>query len=98
MRLVGHMVLEHLHEAAFANASFPAQEHDLPMSCLGLLPPFKEQRNFRLPTNQRRESSWLSHIKATGGTTLAEHVIDAHGLGNATQGLCSQVLTREIAL
>ena len=27
----------------------------------------------------------LSYIKATDGTTLIEHVIDSHGLGDATQ-------------
>ena len=70
MRLIGDMVLEHLHQATLANPSFTAQEHDLPMSCLGLLPPFQQERDFRLSTDQGCESSWLSNIKATGGTAL----------------------------
>src|ERR1043166_763301 len=68
------------------------------MSCLGLLPPFKEEGNFRFSTYQGCQSSCLSHIKATGGTTFAEHVVDVHGLGNATQYLCSQVLALKISL
>src|SRR5215510_406525 len=68
------------------------------MPCLGLLPAFKEQGDFRFSPDQGCESPYLSHIKATGSTALTEHVIDAHRLGDATQGLCSQVLTREIAL
>src|SRR5215831_8894937 len=68
------------------------------MSCLRLLPPFQEQRDFRFATDQRCESSWLSNIKATGDPTRTEHVVYAHGLGHTTQGMCSPVLTREIAL
>ena len=68
------------------------------MSCLGLLPPFQEQRDFRLPTDQWGKSSWLRYIKATGGTALPEHVVEAHDLGDPTQSVCSQVLTRKIAL
>src|SRR4029453_15979463 len=83
MGLVGHMVFQHLDQAALADPGFPTQQNDLPMPCLGLLPPFQEQRDFRLPTDQRSESSWLSNIKATGGPTLTEHVVESHGLGDA---------------
>src|SRR5262245_10433182 len=68
------------------------------MSCLGLLPPFTQECYFRFSTDQRCQSSGLSNIKATGGTALAEHVVYVHGLSDATEGLCSQVLTLEIAL
>jgi hypothetical protein len=56
------------------------------MSCLGVFPPFEEEDDFGFSTNQRRESSGLSHIQATGDTTLTQHVIDVYGLGDATQG------------
>src|SRR5215831_15029604 len=68
------------------------------MPCLGLLPTFQQERDFGFSTDQRCQSSGYSHIKATDGTTLIEHVIDSHGLGDATQCLCSQVLKLEIAL
>src|SRR5712691_6710915 len=68
------------------------------MASFHLLPTLYQQSVFLLSTDQRCESSWLSHLKATGGTTLPEHVVELSGLGNATQGVCSQVLTREIAL
>src|SRR5262249_40368254 len=61
-------------------------------------PPFQEETNFLLSTNQGCESSWLSRIKATGGTTLIEYVIDSYGLGDTAEGLCSQVLALKIAL
>jgi hypothetical protein len=54
-----------------------------------LLPPFQEEGDFGFSPNEWGESSGLSHIKATGGTTLTEHVIDAPGLGDAPQGLGS---------
>jgi hypothetical protein len=63
-----------------------------------LCPTFQEKRDFRFPTDQRRESSWMSNIKATCGSTLAEHLVDVHGLSDATQGLGAQVLAREISL
>ena len=51
-----------------------------------------------LAPDQWGESSGLDNIKATGGTTRAEHVVEAHGPGDATQRLCSQVLAGKIAL
>src|SRR5262249_16484219 len=68
------------------------------MPSFHLCPTLLEERDFRFATDQRREASGLSHLKATGGPTLTKHVVEAHGLGNAPQGVCSQVLTREIAL
>src|SRR5262245_66678351 len=84
MWFIGYGIFQYLHQTGFANAPFTSQEHDLPMSCLGLLPPFKEEGDFRFSTHQRRESSGLSHLKTTGGTTLTEHVVDVHGLSDAT--------------
>ena len=68
------------------------------MSCLDLLPPFLEERDFRFSTDQGCESPYLSHIQAAGGTTFTDHLVYVHGLSDATQGLCSQVLALEIAL
>src|SRR5262245_31816773 len=68
------------------------------MSCLGLLPPFQEETHFLLSTDERRESSGLRHIQATGGTTLPKHLIDSNGLRDTSERLGSQVLTLEIAL
>src|SRR6516162_3825826 len=68
------------------------------MSCLGLLPPFKEQGDFRLSTDQRRESSGLSHIQATGGTTLTQDAVYSDRLSNTSECLFAQVLAGKIAL
>src|SRR4029453_8777375 len=98
MWFIGYGIFQYLHQTGFANAPFTSQEHDLPVTIFDLCPTFQKQRDFRLPTDQGCKSSWLSHIKATGGSTLTKHVVYAHGLGAATQGLCSQVLTLEISL
>jgi hypothetical protein len=51
-----------------------------------------------LSTDQRGQSSGLRNIKTTDGTTLTEHVVDVHGLSDATQNLCSQILALKIPL
>src|SRR2546427_90867 len=43
------------------------------MPSFDLLPAFQQERDFRFSTHQRCESSWLSHIKATGGTARSKH-------------------------
>jgi hypothetical protein len=68
------------------------------VSSFHLLPPFKEETDFLLTTDQGCESSGLCHIQATGGTTLTKHMIDVYGLDDTTQGLCSQVLALKITL
>src|SRR5262245_10707003 len=68
------------------------------MSSFDLIPAFQEYTDLLFSTDQRCESSGLSDIQATGGTTLTEYLIDVYGLGDATQDLCSQVLTLEISL
>jgi len=98
MRFLCYMLFEDLHEARLANPGFPTQQNDLPVPCFGLLPAFYQESDFGFATDQGCEASGLSHLKATGGATLTEHVVEAHGLGDATQDVCSQVLTREIAL
>ena len=68
------------------------------MPSFRLCPAFLEERDFRFSTDQRCESSGLSHIKATGGTTLTEDAIHVDGLSHASECLCSQVLALKIAL
>src|SRR5262249_15401999 len=98
MRLVGHMVLEHLHEATLTNASFPAQEHHVPMSCLGLFPAFQEEPNFLLSPDQGGQAPGRSHIETSSSATFLEDTVHVEGLSNASERLCSQVLVLEIAL
>src|SRR2546425_9964455 len=68
------------------------------MSCLGLLPPFQEQCDFRFSTDQRCESSWLRNIKATCGTTLTQDLVHGDRLSNTSECLFAQVLAGKIAL
>src|SRR5215471_15063255 len=67
------------------------------MTCLGLLPPFKEQRNFRLSTNQGCQSSDHSHVETPPGSAFPEDAVYVEGLSNPSERLCSQVLRLEIA-
>src|SRR5215831_2050701 len=68
------------------------------MSCLGLLPAFQQECDFRLSTDQRCESSWLSNIETPPGSTFLEDAVHVDGRSHTSERLCSQVLTREIAL
>ena len=92
------MIFQHLHESGLPNTGFTRYEHDLPMSYLRLLPPFQEERDFGCSTDERCESPGLRHLQATGGPTLTEDLIHTHGLGDAAQGVCSQVLALKIPL
>jgi hypothetical protein len=58
------------------------------MSCLGLLPPFKEQRDFRFTTDQRREASWLSNIETPPSATFLEDAVHVDGLSYPSECLC----------
>jgi len=63
------------------------------MSRFDLLPPFQEQRDFRFSTDQGCESSWLRHLKATGGTALTQDLVHGERFSYTSERLCSQVLT-----
>ena len=83
------MVLEHVDQTTLANACIPREQDHVPMTCFDLFPPFQEERDFRFATDQRCESSGLSHIQATLGTTLAQDAVDRDRLSNTSQCLCS---------
>jgi hypothetical protein len=84
MGLLSDMVLEPLYQSGFSNTCITGEQDHLSVSSFNLLPPFQEETNFLLATNQGCESSWLCNIKATGGTTLTEHVVDSYGLSDTT--------------
>src|SRR5215467_14225736 len=60
------------------------------MSCLGLLPPFKEQRDFRLPTHQGCQSSCLRNIQSTMDTACSEHSRYIERLRDPSEGMFTQ--------
>src|SRR5215470_17686555 len=62
-----------------------------------LLPPFQEETNFLLPTDQRCESSWLRNIKATVDTTFSEYLVHFERLGHTSEALLTQRFTGKIA-
>ena len=52
-----------------------------------LCPAFQQERDFRFATDQRRESSWLNNIQATGGPTFLEDAVHVDGLSDTTECL-----------
>ena len=57
MWLAGDMVLEDLHQAALANASLTAQQDHLPLPLFAPVPAFKEEADFLLAPDQRRQTT-----------------------------------------
>jgi hypothetical protein len=63
-----------------------------------LLPPFEEEGDFRLSTDQRCQSSGPSHIETPSGSTFLEDTVHVDGLRDTSECLGSEVLTLEISL
>src|SRR5215471_18313940 len=71
MWFVGNMLLEHLYQPALAYACIPSEQDPLSVPSFDLCPAFKQYTDLLFSTDQRCESSGLSHIQATSGTILA---------------------------
>ena len=54
--LGGHLLLQHLHQARFANARLAAEQHHLPQAVLDLRPALQQQPHFLLPPHQRGQA------------------------------------------
>jgi len=76
---------EHLHQARFANARFPTEQHHLSETVLDLRPALPQECHFLLPAHQRGQARAAGGFQATTGRTLMEHLIDVQGLGQAFQ-------------
>ncbi len=83
--LGGHLFLQHLHQARFANARFAAEQHHLPEAVLDLRPALQQQPHFLLPAHQRGQAGAAGRFQATAGHTLIQHLIDLQRLGEAFQ-------------
>ena len=80
------MLLQHLHEARFANAGLAAEQHHLPDPLLDLRPTLHQQPDFLLPAHQGGPPGAAGGFQATAGHTLIQHAIDRQRLGEAFQG------------
>jgi hypothetical protein len=83
--LGGHVFLQHLHQARFADACFAAEQHHLPEAVLDLRPALEQQSNFRLAAHQQGHASAPSRFQTTAGHTLIQHPIDRQRLDKAFQ-------------
>ena len=83
--LGGHLFRQHLHQARFANARFPAEQHHLSDALLDLRPALPQQPDFLLPPHQRGPPGAAGGFQATAGHALIEHAIDRQRLGLAFQ-------------
>ncbi len=92
------MVSQNLHQAALPNPSFTAQQHDLPLTILDLLPAFEQQRHFGFAPHKRGQASGRGDIETTLGITFLYDAIHLLGIVHAFQGMLSQLLADEIAL
>jgi hypothetical protein len=87
MWFVGNMLLEHLYQTALAYACIPSEQEHLSVPSFDLCPAFKQYTDLLFSTDQRCESSGLSHIKAIGGTALAQDTIHGDRLTNTSECL-----------
>ena len=85
LRLGGHLFLQHLHEARFANARFAAEQHHLPEAVLDLRPALQQQPHFLLAAHEGGQAGAAGRFQATAGHTLIQHLIDLQRLGEAFQ-------------
>ena len=81
--LAGHVFLQHLHQARFADARFPAEQHHLPDPLLDLRPALPQQPDFLLASHQGGPAGAAGGFQATAGHTLIQHAIDRQRLGLA---------------
>ena len=66
---MGHLVLQHLDQARFANAGFAAEQHHLPEAVFSLRPALRSSP-FLLPAHQRRQALRRGRVQATAGRGL----------------------------
>src|SRR5262247_3331058 len=71
MGLVGNMILQCLDQSRFANTRITAQQDDLSLSSLGLLPTLQEKTNFLLSTDQGCETTSTCDVQSTVNTTCS---------------------------
>jgi hypothetical protein len=81
--LGGHLFLQHLYQARFANACFATEQHDLPHAVFDLRPALPQQPDFLLAAHEWGQASVPSRFQATAGHTLIEDPIDLQRLGEA---------------
>src|SRR5262245_63295325 len=98
MGLAGDLVLEHLHQAALANAGLATQQDHLPLPFFDPAPAVQEEANFLLAPDQGRQTTCTCDVQPTLRPTMPEDTIDLKGCGNTPERLASQVLHGEIAL
>ena len=83
--LGGHLVRQHLHQARFADAGFPAEQHHLAEAVLHLRPALAQHGDFLLSTYERGPPGAAGGFQATAGHALIEHAVDRQRLGEAFQ-------------
>jgi hypothetical protein len=92
------MVLKHLHQPRFTDASFAAQEYNLTLPVFDLIPTFQEQPYFLLSPDQRCQSSDRSNFKTALRITFPKNSVHPRRFCYTFQGMKPQVFQRKVAL
>src|SRR5262245_54594216 len=79
------MLLQHLHQARFANARFTAEQYYLSEAILDLRPTLQQESHFLLPAHERGPAGTPSGFQATAGHAFIEYAVDRQRLGLAFQ-------------
>ena len=75
LRFAGHVFLEHLRQARFADARFPTEQHYLPHAVFDLRPALQEQPHFLLAAHQRGQTGTAGRFQATARHALIQYLI-----------------------
>jgi hypothetical protein len=96
--LIGEVVLQHLHQARFANPGLAAQQDHLAQAILDLRPAVQQQGDFGLPPHQWGEALGAGHIQATLRPALPQHTIHPEGRVHALERRGTQIVADKVAL
>ena len=91
----GYALGQRLDETGLADAGFAADQHDLPMPFLGLLPAFPQDAELLLAPGQRREAGLQRYLERTARPGICDDPIGLDRLGHAAQAPGAQVLCHE---
>ena len=90
------VLTQHLHQARFANARLPTEQHHLAPAVLAVCPALQEQHDFGLAPHQGRQAARTSDVQAALRRTFPQHPIHLHRRRDPFEVMSPQLLSGKI--